>query len=502
MRTDQRIRGRRRAFSLETLEARELLAAPDVLHPIGKLVKAREGRGFTATVATFQTSDRSATPKDYQVSINWGDGVTTAGIVARGPGRGHFTIKGKHSYDNGETQVPITVDVQPQGGAVVEITTRAKVSGITAAFIPVPETVNEGDTVSNMIVGQIQLVGRSRNLSLVSLGSTVSFPTALSPVEPEIQGAAGGKGLYNVIVPSYTAPEQTSMSSQASVDLYLQIHGARHGDVLINSQSPFAVQEVERTWVPTPISEPVGTVPTSQTSIEVGYFTDSDALTNHDQFLITVTTPKGTKLDNIDHPYGVYYQIQPGANGASPVVAVYLTPQGIANSQLFNSITTSQLQVVVQEEISGSNGAAASGSITGTTSLTVFSSLSLEMVSGAYEVVGGPPPPPPPDSNGMVGYIFGFNPPGAGLPQYQITINWGDGTTTTNPSLYPAGPLYPMSGEGANDTVYGIAMTHMYTTGGSPDEYDIKVTITGPGIPAAKPITGTAKFYVFCSTCF
>jgi hypothetical protein len=67
------------------------------------------GKSFSGTVATF--SAPSTLPvSDYTVTINWGDGTTSAGKVAAGATKGQFKITGSHTWSKaGNYTVTITL---------------------------------------------------------------------------------------------------------------------------------------------------------------------------------------------------------------------------------------------------------------------------------------------------------------------------------------------------------------------------------------------------------
>ncbi len=93
-------------------------------------------------------------------------------------------------------------------------------------------------------------------------------------------------------------------------------------------------------------------------------------------------------------------------------------------------------------------------------------------------VFAGAAPPLPPDWEGQIAYFYGA--PGTTLSNYNFTIAWGDGTSTSSPDFFDelsdSGTLY-------ND--------HDYAVGGSSDspiQYTITVSVTGPGIDPANPL--------------
>jgi virginiamycin B lyase len=63
----------------------------------GATFTARAGKTVDATVATFTDADPNARARDYDVTIQWGDGDRSYGTVER-RADGSFAVRGKHSY--------------------------------------------------------------------------------------------------------------------------------------------------------------------------------------------------------------------------------------------------------------------------------------------------------------------------------------------------------------------------------------------------------------------
>jgi streptogramin lyase len=63
----------------------------------GDLITAIHGQLFNGAVATFVDGTPTATTSNFTASINWGDGMKSAGTVT-GPTGGPFTVSGSHTY--------------------------------------------------------------------------------------------------------------------------------------------------------------------------------------------------------------------------------------------------------------------------------------------------------------------------------------------------------------------------------------------------------------------
>ncbi len=95
-------------------------------------LQGREGVPFFAkavpvsgVVASFTDADPAGSLSDYSATIAWGDGSTSAGVVAAS-GSG-FTISGNHTYRE-DGNYPITVHIADLGGSTATVHTSAHVS--------------------------------------------------------------------------------------------------------------------------------------------------------------------------------------------------------------------------------------------------------------------------------------------------------------------------------------------------------------------------------------
>jgi large repetitive protein len=88
-----------------------------------------EGVALNAAIATVKDQDESDDPSEYRVTIDWGDGSTSAGRGTK-TGPGTFNVLGSHTYaeEGGRT---VTVKVDDAGGSTVTAT-----QAITVADAP------------------------------------------------------------------------------------------------------------------------------------------------------------------------------------------------------------------------------------------------------------------------------------------------------------------------------------------------------------------------------
>src|SRR5712691_9199752 len=91
-----------------------------------------ESSVLNTAIATFTDPDQNDKASDYAVTIDWGDGSTGPGTVAK-TGAGAFSVGGNHAYgDEGPRTVSVTV--HDAGGATVTATQAITVvdAGLTA----------------------------------------------------------------------------------------------------------------------------------------------------------------------------------------------------------------------------------------------------------------------------------------------------------------------------------------------------------------------------------
>ncbi len=83
------------------------------LHARGQHIRGR--LAFRGVVATFtDAAGRSAKASDHTATINWGDGHSSPGRIARN--RGGFAVTGAHAYASGGLK-HVTVSIRDRGGA-------------------------------------------------------------------------------------------------------------------------------------------------------------------------------------------------------------------------------------------------------------------------------------------------------------------------------------------------------------------------------------------------
>jgi hypothetical protein len=83
------------------------------------------GKTASGAVASFTDSDPKGTVGDYTASINWGDGATTTGKVAKGATA--FQVSGSHTYAKSGTYT-VTTTIKDAGGSTATARTTVTIA--------------------------------------------------------------------------------------------------------------------------------------------------------------------------------------------------------------------------------------------------------------------------------------------------------------------------------------------------------------------------------------
>jgi hypothetical protein len=104
----------------------------------GTTLTSIEGLPRTGTVATFTDPDPNGAASEYAATVDWGDGATTSGTIAKGAD-GTFTVTGTHTYaEEGHATVTVTITDTDNPRNTATVTSAATVDDapLTAAGRP------------------------------------------------------------------------------------------------------------------------------------------------------------------------------------------------------------------------------------------------------------------------------------------------------------------------------------------------------------------------------
>lgn len=281
--------------------------------PVGIPVPATEAVPlFDVPLGTFLDANKGASPVDFSVTINWGDGTpldTDTGAVQLIGGtatQARFRVLGSHTYaDNGTFNITVTV-TDAVSGDTITIATVANVANVNPATVVVTGTTFsavEGDpgTVTNVLVATFSVADPTAVAgdftALVTWGDGESSSTADDNVT--IEGPAGGPFRVIATKPNPYGEEgiyQTTISifdiddPAGPVLVGLGTGQAIVSDAPLIPGDPITITTTEAALFPIPVFAPPvfsGTVATFTTVDQEALFTD---------FFATIDWGDGTPL--------------------------------------------------------------------------------------------------------------------------------------------------------------------------------------------------------------
>jgi hypothetical protein len=130
------------ATSTVTVADATLTALPAAgMHPV-------EGGSFNGVVASFVDGNPAGTAADFTASIVWGDGTTSAGVIAKA-GLG-FNVSGTHLYSE-EGTYTVTTNVLDKGGAKGSANTNSLVRDAGISAQPQAVSAVEGTSFTGVV---------------------------------------------------------------------------------------------------------------------------------------------------------------------------------------------------------------------------------------------------------------------------------------------------------------------------------------------------------------
>jgi len=164
----------------------KLTVKPAPLSAVGVSFSAIAGAPFAGTVATFINADPFGSAASYAASINWGDGVTSSGIIT--PAGNAFSVIGSHIYAD-----PVNHSVTVRISHVFGFTTSVTVSDVATV-------TSLGLPVGPGLTGNIQFWNSASGQSLITSFNGDPASTVLSSwlatTFPRLYGASAG--LHNL----------------------------------------------------------------------------------------------------------------------------------------------------------------------------------------------------------------------------------------------------------------------------------------------------------------
>ncbi len=205
-----------------------ILVADAPLTTTGKNLSLTEGVTFSGAVATLTDANPFATAADYTVTLNWGDGTTTAGSVVAN-GLGGFNVLGQHAYAEGGSYL-IGVFVHDIGGANGSVITSAAVADWPITGSPVAIAGTEGTPFTGAVATFFDSDPDGGNPSEYTV--TINWGDGAT-TGGTVTGAAG----------SYTVSGSHTFADEAS-GVVVTIHDAGGSSATVNSPATIADADV------------------------------------------------------------------------------------------------------------------------------------------------------------------------------------------------------------------------------------------------------------------
>ncbi|HUY34127.1 MAG TPA: DUF4214 domain-containing protein [Pirellulales bacterium] len=122
----------------QSATALDLAINDDVESPLGAAIAPTAAVMFNGTVATFTGSNPNGTSSDFTASIDWGDGVTSAGGIAVDP-KGGFDVTGSHTYAQAGIDI-IYIDINALSSGLTQASGTANVAASAPAIADLVES--------------------------------------------------------------------------------------------------------------------------------------------------------------------------------------------------------------------------------------------------------------------------------------------------------------------------------------------------------------------------
>ena len=411
----------RAILALEPLEVRQLLADASLLPGTFMNISTNEASPVSGPLATFTDTDSLAKPTDFGVTINWGDGTSSAGSVTQPGGAGSaFTVSPapapatQHAFDESPTGAPYTVKVtvtdligrNDGGGQQTTITGTAAVAPATLSIVSnlsgtLPVTVGLPFTgtlasFTNAIANE----GAGDYTATIDWGDGT-----VQPVVPSVSSTGGsiaGSHTYSAVGNELIKVSVTDGPTTVSTTL--------HANVANVAIAPAAVAPVEGVAV----GGTVATFTSPATSATPADFTATINWGDGTSSAASITQPggKGTVFDVAAQPGQGHVYADETGSGTPLTITVAVTP---------------------------GSGPAATGTIT-------------PVVVKDAPLTAGPNTIRPVAGQTFSGAVTTFTDanPTATAADFMATINWGDGTssagTVTQTGTVLGGTTFSVSG--------------------------------------------------------
>jgi subtilase family serine protease len=310
---------------------------------------ATEGSTFSGTVATFSDADPAAAASDFTVSVNWGDGQTSAGTVSAAAAGGGFVVTASHDFAEEHANLVVAATISDAGGATASIGDTATVADATLSASGKTIAATEG----TQFTGGVATFSDSDPAGAAGDYTATVFWGDGSSSAGTVSAAAGG-GFQ--VTGSHMYGEETS-------GLAMSVVIADAGSALITAIGTANVADATLSAT----SATVNATENSTFTGAVASFTDTDTLGTTTDFTATIhwgdgTTSTGTVSGGTTFTVSGTHTF--GEEQASIPFSVVVSDVGGLAATINGSITIADATLSAQPQtIAAVEGAAFSGTV-------------------------------------------------------------------------------------------------------------------------------------------
>ncbi|HWB10108.1 MAG TPA: DUF4214 domain-containing protein [Pirellulales bacterium] len=389
------------------------------LSATGTTIETTEGATFSGAVATFADANPDAPLSDYTAQIVWGDGVTGTATVTTTAGGG-FVVNGSHVYAEEGTQT-VSVAISDIGGATATATTTAAIDDAPLSAIGTTITATEGAIFSGTVA---MFTDANSNAPSSDYTAQIVWGDGVTTAGTVTTSAGGGL----VVNGSHVyAEEGTQTISVAINDI---------GGATATATTTATIDDAPLTATGTTMTATEGT----SFSGTVATFFDANPAAAATDFVATINW----------------------GDGSSSTVSVSATADGFAVSGTHTYASSGSFPLVVTIRDAGGSRANATGT-------AQVSRTTAETINGVGLALNGAEFSP---LTNVALATFTSSNPGEPASGFTVTIQWGDGTSSSG-AVALSGNQYTITG------------SHTYGDEGS---YAVKIDVAD-GVTSANIVT-------------
>jgi hypothetical protein len=402
-----------------------------------------EGQPFSGTVATFTDNASGVTASDFTASIDWGDGNTSVGTITQQP-NGSFVVTGTNTYTEGGTYTA-TVTITGPGSTSATAIDTATITDAPLTIGPlIPAAIAEGQATPILLA---KFTDADPNPTFASsYNATITFDDG-STVAGTVTADPNVAGQFDV---STTHPLEEG-------DHPISLVVTDSGGATASLSESLAVLDApltplgSGTTVTGTAGQPFSTI--------LGSFTDAYTQSFPEDF---------TALVNWDGTNSTYVNVIQGqAPGTYKLVGGFAYPSFGTYTYTINVTDVGGAQTTIQGTANIADATLQAGV-----------PVTIQAVEGVA-------------SQSTVLADFSSSNPVATAGQFQATVAWGDGTTTTGSVIGSAASGFQVIGAHgyAEEGNYQVTVAIQSMPGGAGSKGGSTLTINGSAAVADAPLT-------------